>query len=204
MADRAIGKPGTVNDNSYYDDNAEALFASTRDVDMRPIYNRFLPLIQPGGHILDAGCGSGRDAHYFKDLGYAVTAIDASEPLCRLASELLNQNVACMRFEDIAWHGVFDGVWACASLLHVPRNELPGVFSKLFQAVMPGGVIYCSFKYGSHERHHDGRYFTDLTEEALGVILNEAGNDCQSESWLTEDQRPGRTDTWLNALLTVE
>lgn len=193
-----------MNDNSYYDDNAQAFFTSTLDVDMQPVYGRFLSLIKPRGHILDAGCGSGRDARYFKNSGYTVTAIDASEPLCRLASELLSQNVACIRFEDIAWRGVFDGIWACASLLHVPRKELPGVFVKLFQAVKPGGVIYCSFKYGSHERNHDGRYFTDLTEAGLSAILREAGTNCQSETWLTGDQRPERTDIWLNALLTVE
>lgn len=106
----------------YYNENAEAFFQNTACADMRHLYKRFLPLIPAGGRILDLGCGSGRDSRYFIEQGFQVTAADGSEALCRLASRYIGQEVLCMDFRDLAFKNCFDGVWACASLLHVPRE----------------------------------------------------------------------------------
>lgn len=189
---------------AYYTDNAKAFFQDTIRVDMEPLYTRFLPRISNGGHILDAGCGSGRDARAFQDRGYCVTAFDASESLAVLAAAHVGQPVLVLRFQDLEWFQEFDAVWACASLLHVAAAELPDVLSRLTRALRPGGVLYASFKYGSGERYHNGRRFTDLDEAGLATLVNQVEGLNTLETWTTGDRRPGReSECWLNALLTA-
>jgi trans-aconitate methyltransferase len=71
------------------------------------------------GHILDAGCGSGRDSSYFLDKGFDVSAFDASAELAKLASQLIHRPVTVCQFNEYESDKPFDGIWACASLLHV-------------------------------------------------------------------------------------
>ena len=169
---------------------------------MTPLYRRFLPLLPDQAHILDAGCGSGRDASAFAKLGHSVTAFDASPALIALAETHLGQPVQCLRFQDITWQEQFDGIWACASLLHVPAAELPDVMQRLCKALKPGGILYASFKYGSGEREHHGRRFTDLDEPGLAALLRCVPDLKPMESWTTGDLRPGReAERWLNTVL---
>jgi 2-polyprenyl-3-methyl-5-hydroxy-6-metoxy-1,4-benzoquinol methylase len=190
---------------AYYRQNAEAFFADTFPVEMEPLYNRFLPRVRKGGHLLDAGCGSGRDSQAFLDRGYRVTAFDASPELARLASRHTGQEVLVMRFEEIHWQRTFDGIWACASLLHVPAARLPGVMARLAGALKPGGTLYASFKHGQGEREHKGRRFTDLDEGGLAALLAEVPGLSSIETWVTGDLRPGRAaEPWLNALLRAD
>jgi 2-polyprenyl-3-methyl-5-hydroxy-6-metoxy-1,4-benzoquinol methylase len=118
-----------LNDD-YYQQHADTFFDDTVEVDMTPLYGRFLPLLADGAAILDAGCGSGRDALAFAMLGYSVTAFDASPALVALAENHSGRAVHCLRFQDITWQAQFDGIWACASLLHVPTAELPEVMDR--------------------------------------------------------------------------
>jgi len=186
----------------YYQQHAGAFFADTVGVDMTPLYRRFLPLLPERADILDAGCGSGRDARAFANLGHRVTAFDASPALVALAESHLGRPVHCLRFQDIAWREAFDGVWACASLLHVPAAELPDVVGRLCDALRPGGVLYASFKYGRGAREHRGRRFTDLDEPGLAELLRQVPGLAPVETWTTGDLRPGReAERWLNTLL---
>ncbi|WP_462330101.1 class I SAM-dependent methyltransferase [Thiohalocapsa halophila] len=99
------------------------------------------------------------------------------------------------------WQDAFDGIWACASLLHVPAAELPDAMQRLCRALKPGGVIYASFKYGSGEREHHGRRFTDLDEPGLSALLRRVPGLAEAETWTTADLRPGReAERWLNRL----
>src|ERR1700710_1289192 len=106
---------------SYYDRNAALFFADTAHADLSATHARFLAHVPPGGTILDAGCGAGRDALAFRTAGYAVTAIDGSAKMVELACAHSGLPVQHKRFEDIDWQDAFDGIWSCASLLHVPR-----------------------------------------------------------------------------------
>ncbi len=186
----------------YYTENAQAFFADTLAVAMDPLYARFLPHIPAGGHILDAGCGSGRDTRAFLDRGYRVTAFDASPTLAALAEHHTGRPVQVLRFQDLAWRREFDGIWACASLLHVPAAELPAALRRLVLALRPGGTLYASFKYGRGEREHQGRRFTDLDQAGLQALLSQVPDLRELETWITEDLRPGRAaERWLNTLL---
>jgi SAM-dependent methyltransferase len=190
-----------LNDD-YYQQHADTFFDDTVEVDMTPLYGPFLPLLAEGAAILDAGCGSGRDSLAFAKLGYSVTAFDASPALVALAEQHSGQPVHCLRFQDMTWRDAFDGIWACASLLHVPTVDLPDVMGRLRAALKPGGILYASFKYGSGERAHHGRRFTDLDEPGLAALLEQVPGLEPVETWTTSDRRPGReSERWLNSLL---
>lgn len=188
---------------AFYEENAERFFAATRAVDMSPLYAGFLARLPAPARILDAGCGSGRDAAAFQALGHQVTACDASPALAALASRHLGQAVVVRRLEDIDWQSAFDGIWACASLLHIPRSGLPEVLRRLARALRPGGTLYCSFKYGNQERLDGPRLFTDLDEAGLGELLRQVPALELIQTWQSADRRPDReAQRWLNALLS--
>ena len=184
----------------YYDDNAQSFYDSTVDVDMADFYCKFLPVVGAEGIILDLGCGSGRDAKYFVDLGYAVDAIDASKEMVRLASTKSGLEVKHMTFEQFSPSVRYDGIWACASLLHVEPKALKSLFIQISQWLNISGVLYASFKYGDGVRVKDGRTFTDMDEHQLKVLLS-AADLIVKESWVTYDQRPERNEKWLNVLI---
>ena len=187
---------------NYYNQNAQSFSDSTLHVDMSALYAEFLPLIPKHGHILDAGCGSSRDAMYFKQQGFTVSAFDASPELAKLASNYLQQAVEVKSFQQLNCTNKYNGIWCCASLLHVPKVELPQVFLKLQNALKPNGVLYVSFKYGTQERVHNGREFTDLNESALTALINSHTKLKILKQWQTVDQRPEReSEVWLNALI---
>jgi 2-polyprenyl-3-methyl-5-hydroxy-6-metoxy-1,4-benzoquinol methylase len=144
---------------NYYNQNAEVYFAGTVQADVQDLRSKFLIQVPAGGDILDAGCGSGRDALAFQKAGYRVTAFDASPEMCRMARQYTELPVIQMTFQEVIWRSAFDGIWACASLLHVPRVELPEVLRRLVCALRRNGTLYASFKHGNDERIVDGRRF---------------------------------------------
>ena len=156
---------------TYYNEHPKSFFADTVNVDMADLQARFLSHVPAGGLVLDAGCGSGRDSRAFMALGYRVRAFDASSELARLASDLIGQPVATRTFDQVDEIACYDGIWACASLLHLREHELPGALGRLWSALKPEGVFYLSFKLGEGERTHNGRHFTDATEPRLQTWL---------------------------------
>ncbi|MCU6673809.1 class I SAM-dependent methyltransferase [Leclercia adecarboxylata] len=185
----------------YYQDNAQTFFDGTVNVDMSSLYEAFTRHLAPGARVLDAGCGSGRDAKAFLEMGYQVEAFDASPAMVALAQEHTRLPVKVMTFADVDWKEEFDGIWCCASLLHVPAVELPGVMRRLADALKPGGVWYVSFKYGDGEREVDGRRFTDMDEVRLQGTLKALAFINIESVWKTRDKRPGRDEVWLNGVL---
>jgi len=186
---------------NYYQNNAQTFFDGTVNVDMTSLYEAFTRSLAPGARVLDAGCGSGRDAKAFMEMGYQVEAFDASSALVEMARAHTGLPVQLMTFADVAWKAEFDGIWCCASLLHVPAAELSEVMQKLADALKAAGVWYVSFKYGDGEREVDGRRFTDMDEVGLRRLV-EAVPDIEIQAlWTTRDVRPGRDEVWLNGTL---
>ena len=185
----------------YYNENAEAFFESTVNADMSFWRDKFESYVTDGGRILDAGCGSGRDSRAFKQHGFSVVAFDASREMCKRASELLGEEVWQMRFDEIAFDEEFDGIWACASLLHVPVEELPEVIGKLYKTLKNKGTMYASFKYGEGTTQRGERTFSDFTEESVKRLTNDAGF-VVVECGITSDIRPGRAEEkWVNVIV---
>jgi len=219
-----------LSNEDYYRQNAQQFFTDTASVDISALYLTFTGYLPPGARILDAGCGSGRDVKAFSEMGFDVEAFDASAELVALARQWSGKPVAQMRFQDVDAVEKYDGIWCCASVLHVSHTELPDVMAKLATALKPGGVWYLSFKHGHGEREKDGRRFTDmdvtgfqklvegintpgrapLAKNKLGIIKEAGSKDATgnrfafetAKIWQTGDVRAGRSnEIWLNAII---
>ncbi|WP_435955447.1 class I SAM-dependent methyltransferase [Dryocola sp. BD626] len=186
---------------NYYQTYARTFFDGTVNVDMTTLYESFTRHLAPGARVLDVGCGSGRDAKAFSEMGYRVEAFDASSEMVALARQHTGLPVQQMTFADVNVEQHYDGIWCCASLLHVSASELPKVMQKLARALKSGGIWYVSFKYGEGEREKDGRRFTDMNEAGLQALLEATPGIASVSLWTTQDKRPGRDEVWLNAVL---
>lgn len=190
---------GTV---EYYNRNADSFLRETTSVDFSEIQNMFLKLLPQGAVILDFGCGSGRDTLEFLKQGYRVDAVDGSKKMCQAAAELTGLPVRQMFFQELDETETYDGIWACSSILHLPRTELKGVLLKLYAALKKNGIIYTSFKYGTFEGERKGRYFTDFTETSFVSYIGQLNVLKIENMWITADVRPGRREEkWLNIIL---
>ena len=187
---------------TYYNTNAHRFTSDTLDVEFSTIQDSFLAQLPAGALILDFGCGSGRDSRYFLQKGYRVEACDGSEEMVKAATRNAGIPVKKMLFSELNEENRYDGLFACASILHVPSKDLPDIFTRMKKAVKKGGILYVSFKYGTFEGIRNGRYFTDLTEESLHAILDRVGGLEIIRTGITGDARTGREDEkWLNVLL---
>ena len=186
---------------NYYDENSAAFISQTLNVDLTKLYQKFLPHIPKAGKILDAGCGSGRDTKQFRELGYEVCAFDASSAMAEHAQSLTGIVIKRMVFSDVNWEAEFDGVWACASLLHEPPDRFTESVTRLVRALKPSGAMFISVKHGSGPKERDGRYFCDYTEIEMQLALRGVKDISSTQYWITKDQRSdqGRPD-WLNVL----
>ncbi len=188
----------------YYDERATEYVARTDQLDMEEMYQPFLELVPIGGQILDAGCGAGRDVQAFVERGYRVAAFDASATMVALTTKRTGIAAVQGRFQDLTYRDAFDGIWACASLLHVPSDELNDVFKRLHHALKIGGVCFMSFKRGNGERMDDGRQYIDFTQVVLRERLSSISGFAIICIWSTDDLS-GRSDVqWLNALVKRE
>jgi hypothetical protein len=95
---------------------------------------------------------------------------------------------------------MFDGIWACASLLHIPTYEMVNVLNKCYNALKENGVMYCSFKLGEFEGERNGRFFTDLIEERFRQFVSKTNFNILEVS-ITEDVRTDRDEKWLNVII---
>ncbi len=186
---------------SYYKKNIQNFVKNTINADMKFNQRKFLDRIPEFGRILDFGCGSGRDAKVFLDLGYEVEAVDGCRELCEIAAAYVGIPVRQMDFLELdAWER-YDGIWACASILHLPYEEIKAVMKKMAAALKENGVVYVSFKYGEFEGWRNGRYFTDMTEDRVRRLVEETKGMLVEEIWVTADVREGRGDErWVNGV----
>lgn len=186
----------------YYEKHAESYFETTVSADMENLYAPFLSLVKPGGRILDLGCGSGRDSKNFIQKGYEVEAVDSSPTLCRLASDYIGQEVICQDMKEIEYRGEFDGIWACASLVHMTKKEIHKMLEKLICALRKTGVLYMSVKYGQGEEVKSGRFFSFYDElEVREIFVQLEGTEVVS-LFQTEDMRAGhQKEIWLNIIV---
>lgn len=199
---RRVSLPIVSQTLKYYDDNAQAFYDGTVSADMAQGRARFIEALPPGGRILDAGCGSGRDALAFNHLGFDVTAFDGSAEMVRLATNHTGLEVLQLTFEEVDWRETFDGIWANASLLHVPRDQLVGVMRKLRDALVIGGVWELSFKPGAGEGVAFGRWFTNLSEADVPALIAEVGGLEILAVTSSYDVRTGKSqEGWTNILV---
>jgi SAM-dependent methyltransferase len=187
---------------TYYEKQAEQFVSTTLGADMSELYASFETYLATPCRILDLGCGSGRDSRYFAEKGYEVVAADPSPVMCQKTREIAGVPVITVSAEEMTFREEFDAIWACASLLHVPREKMPEAFYRIRQALRPEGICYCSFKYGDQDRVADGRYFADYNEEMLVELQQSVGGFEIINMWVTGDVRTDRAEQkWINAIL---
>lgn len=187
--------------NDYYNQNAEKYAQSTFNLDMKTAYDKFLSNIPKEGHILDVGCGSGRDSLYFLNQGYKLTAIDSSEELAKIASSNINQKVNVLPIQDLKEKNVYDGVWCMASLLHLNKGDLKRALKNIDEALKPSGVFFASFKIGEGESlDNNGRFFSYTNAQEFKKIADEL-NIFKNIRFTQSGDGLGRNDTvWLNVV----
>jgi SAM-dependent methyltransferase len=186
----------------WYDARAKAFAVDTAALDKSEALDRFLAGVPAGGKILDAGCGCGRDSAYFLERGHAVEACDLSPEMARLAQERTGLAVRVRDAAEAAWPPQFHGVWAMASLLHLPRTALARAVANLGRALLPGGVLLVSGKHGSREWEKDGVWFSALDEAWLESFLAVNPWLHLREAWRRPDDRPGRgQEEWFTFIV---
>ena len=186
----------------YYNKNVELFVSSTKDVEFNKMQNMLLKYLKKGDYILDLGCGSGRDSKAFLEKGFKVVSVDGSEKLCNIASSYIGQEVIFTTFQNFKSDIKFNGIWACASLLHLPYKDLKEVIKNLRNNLKEEGYFYLSFKYGEFEGERNGRYFTNMTEKKFRNLIKDILEYEIVEEKITSDARKGREEQkWLNIIL---
>ena len=187
---------------NYYNENAAEYANTTLGIDMSRLWELFEKHLPKDTHILDLGCGSGRDTKHFLMQGYIVTAVDGAQKLCEEAEKNTGHPVKCMMFQDIDYVDEFDGIWACSSLLHLNKKEVVDIMHSIFRALKSGGIFFTCFKYGDEEYDDEkGRHFSSYTENTVMDIFEKVSDQCAEVNvWVTGDNLGGRDVKWVNVI----
>ncbi|WP_275532835.1 class I SAM-dependent methyltransferase [Blautia sp. An81] len=189
---------------NYYESNAEHYAAETIYADMSEQYQSVLPLLKKGAKILDVGSGSGRDACYFQKQGYQVTALEPSKNLGREIRKVFSGEIVCSDIQSYQTTERYDGIWACASLIHLQEEEILCFFKKIDMYLNDNGIVYVSGKSGiSTGEVEDGRFFLEFTEQLVEKILTVNKQLQLEQLWYTEDVSGRRGFRWLNVVLRL-
>ncbi len=190
---------------NYYDNNADTYIESTANVDFSDIYSRFLSYIPDGGRIMDLGCGSGRDVIWFREHGYEAYGLDASKELVKRIMKEYDIPVFSGLIEEWTTSTLFDGVWCCASLMHLDDDALEQFFGNLKWNLKPNGVLFMSVKSGIETGYDDRwRYLRNFTEKDIHEIIEHNRELKLSELWYTEDKLARDSFKWMNAIFTYQ
>lgn len=185
----------------YYEEHAEEFVESTRDADMSSLYAPFEECLPAGARILDLGFGSGRDTLHFLSQGYEVVSVDNSARLVEMAKAFLPNDVRQLDFMEMEFDQEFDGIWACAALVHCTEEGVKEALLRCGRALKPGGILYVSFKFGRGEVFRNGRWFLDMDESALQRTVACMKGFEIGKTWESADVRDQKSGRWTNALI---
>ena len=191
MADRETSR--------YYDTNA----SSYGNVAPRPdgnfvAYRRaFIERLAPHSRVLDLGCGGGHASLAFIEAGFDVVPLDGSPALAEIATKRIGADVVVKDFSALDYNAEFDGVWAAASLTHVPRSELANVFLLVCSAIREQGLLVASFKCAEEDwRDEHGRFYCAMSPGELSRIAAAAGFNVSKIELAPGQGRDYESATW--------
>lgn len=171
----------------FYAKEAAAYGARSDKVGVSKSLADFIARLPKDATVLDLGCGTGRETLALIDAGFAVTAVDGSPEMAREAERRIGRPVRVQLFENLDDVEIFDGIWANASLLHVPRAGLGKVLKRVHRALKPNGLLFASFKSGGKEgRDGLARYYNYLNADEVAAYLHAVG------AWSPFDLKEGR------------
>lgn len=189
----------------YYNKNGEEYAEKTLHLQLNDQWLEFTTHIKPKGKILDIGCGSGRDMIKFQQLGFFTEGLEASPVMARIARQNSGSVVHEIPIEKMTFNEQFDGVWACASLLHVHEDNLLLVFEKIFTSLKSDGCFYFSLKHGKGQiRHDDERLFVYYNESRLRGLLNKFNYINTLRIWTSEDSAQRAGNLWMNCIIIIK
>jgi SAM-dependent methyltransferase len=188
---------------SHYSDSAAEFWQRTKDHDVSQNYAAFLAACLQGKaagttfDILDFGCGPGRDLHYFKSLGHRPTGLDGCADFCAMARdhsdcEVLQQNFLQLQLSPQS----FDGIFANATLFHIPSSELPRVLRELHAALRKDGILFTSNPRGNAEGWSGSRYGHWMEFDVCVRFWQEAGFEI-ADHYYRPAGRPRAEQPWL-------
>lgn len=182
-----------------YDQSAASFADNFWRASLEQVWNTFSEMMPPGGMILDLGCGAGRDVARFNQGGFLAIGADLSmgllkEAHSRTGGEFVQSDMRAIPFGSAQ----FDGVWVCASLLHIPRPHAPNVLAQTFRVMGLGSIIYIAVKQGDGEdwEEREGpRFFVFYQEDELVEMIRATGFSMET-SWITE----AGGQPWINVI----
>lgn len=184
---------------AFYAGEAAAYAGRGRKAE-RSLIARFTARLSPGARILELGCGGGQDSAEMLAQGFDVVPTDGSPELAQEAARRLGREVRVLLFEDIDEQAAYDGVWAHACLLHVPRAALPGILARIHRALRPGGLFFASYKAGEAEgRDRFGRFFNYPSPGWLRTAYGGQGWHSLSIEEASGSGYDGESTRWLHA-----
>lgn len=190
---------------NYYNENYPEYDTSTNDIKLTEQWNQFLAHVRQKGLILDVGCGTGRDMLHFQHKGFHVEGIEPSSQMARISRERTGALIDEISVENLKYQNRYDGIWACASLLHLPKSSLPNTLRALIRALKKGSPMYISLKQGTGDiRKPDGRYFSSYLPAEITEILNKTRDIYDSKIWITDDATSRNNTKWINILITKQ
>tara|TARA_Y100001970_G_C14009362_1_gene737571 strand:+ start:266 stop:895 length:630 start_codon:yes stop_codon:yes gene_type:complete len=184
---------------SHYEENAEPFWIGTKDHDVSQNIDAFLNALPKDKtlDILELGCGPGRDLCVFRSKGHIATGLDGCEQFCRMAlensgCEVLNQSFLNLDLKKKC----YDGIFANASLFHVPRIELPRVLKELHGALRKNGILFSSNPRGDYEGWNGKRYVNYMEFETSQHYLNNSGFKVL-DYYYRPQGKPKKDQPWL-------
>lgn len=175
----------------FYEIQAVKYSEGTLPVRLEDLWKAFSSMLSPSSDVLDLGCGSGRDLKELARRGFCVVGLEYSRPLAELARQYSRQKVyfGDMRVFDLG-ENQFDGIWAVASLIHVPRIQIPGVLKKLYKALRSRGILLTSMQKGDgSQTSTDGRFFELYQPNDWELMLNKAGFEIEGRQTSTDNRQ---------------
>ncbi len=186
----------------YYNRFASEYYEKTVNVTMQEQLKQFMELLPIGGAVLDLGCGSGRDSLFLVEEGFDVTSLDGAKKMCELAQIHVGQEVLNLTYDQLDFNEVFDGIWACASLVHEDPDKLSVTLQRVFDCLKSEGVMYMSFRYGDFIGFNSDINFYAYTEDTFHSVLEQCREKQNIEIidvFITKDSRQEFLDNeWIN------
>lgn len=186
---------------NYYHEHASTYCERTFSLNLKPIYDKVINYIRPGGLVLDVACGSGRDGLYFHNKGFKVEAMDGSLPMVECARQLTDNVfkidhkdiLQCYNLPELRYHLV----WCCAGLILMDNSFIRPILTWFTDSLAVGGVMYISFKRGSNAVFCDGMLHSRVSEDFVYNAVKSILHVSLVESWIST----GPTSDWINVII---